>query len=166
MLSSIICLVYFIANNQFLLNWIRINLVKIWFNFPTFIQVPVGSTRSCQTILQYSSYTCEYIKISQQQVMTSMSENWNNWFVAMIASLNIVAKTFAGLLVTIIVTRRRPVLILHLEAKLAKMDCKNEIYTKNWVRSTWLQKSQLCQKSTVNSTEVKVKFNAWKSQLP
>ena len=49
----------------------------------------------------------------------------------MIASLNIVAKTFAGLLVTIIVTRRRPILILHLEEKLAKMDCKNEIYVKN-----------------------------------
>ena len=26
--------------------------------------------------------------------------------------------------------------ILHLEAKYAKMDCKNEIYAKNWVRST------------------------------
>ena len=59
----------------------------------------------------------------------------------MIASLNIVAKTFAktfaGLLATIIVTRRRPVLILHLEAKYAKIGCKNEIYAKNWVRSTW-----------------------------
>ena len=61
----------------------------------------------------------------------------------MIASLNIVAKmfakiakTFAGLLVTIIATRRRPVLIIHLEAKYAKMNCKNEIYAKNWVRST------------------------------
>ena len=61
----------------------------------------------------------------------------------MIASLNIVAKTFAkiaktfaGLLVTIIATRRRPILILHLEAKYAKMDRKNEIYVKNWVRST------------------------------
>ena len=45
----------------------------------------------------------------------------------MIASLNIVAKmfakiakTFAGLS-TIIATRRRPVLILHLDAKYAKM---------------------------------------------
>ena len=61
----------------------------------------------------------------------------------MIESLKIVAKTFAriakmftGLLVTIIATRRRPVLILHLEAKYAKMDCKNEIYVKNWIRST------------------------------
>ena len=68
----------------------------------------------------------------------------------MIASLNIVAKTFAkiaktfakiaktfvGLSVTIMTTKRRPVLILHLVAKYAKMDCKNGIYTKNWVRRT------------------------------
>ena len=57
-----------------------------------------------------------------------------------------VAKTFARLLTTIIATRRRPILILHLEEKYAKMDCKNEIYTKNWVRSTWIAKSQLWQK--------------------
>ena len=38
-----------------------------------------------------------------------------------------IAKTFAGLLMTIIATRRRPVLILHLEAKYAKTDYKNEI---------------------------------------
>ena len=60
----------------------------------------------------------------------------------MIASLNIVAKTFAkmaktfvGLLATIIAIRRRPILIFHLEAKFAKMDFKNEIYAKNWVRN-------------------------------
>ena len=60
-----------------------------------------------------------------------------------IASLNTVAKTFAKIVktfaklsMTIIVTRRRPVLILHLEAKYAKIDCKNEIYAKNWVMST------------------------------
>ena len=47
----------------------------------------------------------------------------------MIASFNIVAKTFAkitktfaGLSLKIIATRRRPVLILHLEAKHAKME--------------------------------------------
>ena len=74
----------------------------------------------------------------------------------MIASLNIVAKTFAkiakmfaGLLATIIATRRRLVLILHLEAKYAKMNCKNEIYAKNWVKSTWTAKSQ-------RSTTIKV----------
>ena len=62
---------------------------------------------------------------------------------ATIASLDTIAKTFAkiaksfvGLSETIIATRRRPILILHLEAKYAKIDCKNEIYTKNWVRST------------------------------
>ena len=56
----------------------------------------------------------------------------------MIASLNIMAKTFAkitkmfvGLLVTIVVIRRRLVLILHLEAKYAKMNYKNEIYVEN-----------------------------------
>ena len=61
----------------------------------------------------------------------------------MIANLNIVAKIFAkiakmfaGLSTTIIATRRRPVLILHLEAKYAKIDCKNGIYVKNWVRRT------------------------------
>ena len=61
----------------------------------------------------------------------------------MIASLNIVAKTFAkiaktfiGLSVTIMATRRRHVLILHLEAEYATMDCKNEIYAKNWVKNT------------------------------
>ena len=55
-----------------------------------------------------------------------------------IASLNTVAKTFAkiaktfaGFSMTIIATRRRPVLILHLEAKYAKIYCKNEIFTKN-----------------------------------
>ena len=37
-----------------------------------------------------------------------------------------IAKTFIGLSVTIIATRRRPTLILHLEVKYAKMDCKNE----------------------------------------
>ena len=67
----------------------------------------------------------------------------------MIASLNIVAKTFAkiaktfaGLSATIIATWRKPVLIFHLEAKYAKMDYKSEIYAKNWIRSTWIAKSQ------------------------
>ena len=46
-----------------------------------------------------------------------------------------IAKTFVGLLVTIVAIKRRPVLILRLEAKYAqkkkKKDCKNEIYVKN-----------------------------------
>jgi len=68
----------------------------------------------------------------------------------LITSLNIMAKmfakitkTFVGLLATIIAKGRRPVIILHLEAKYAKMDCKNENYVKNWVWSTWIAKSQL-----------------------
>ena len=73
-----------------------------------------------------------------------------------IASLNTVAKTFAkiaktfaGLSTTIIAIRRRPVLILHLQAKYAKIDYKNEIYAKNWVRSTWTAKVKSGKKSTV-----------------
>ena len=86
----------------------------------------------------------------------------------MIATFNIVAKTFAkiakmfvALSATIMVTRRRPVLILHLEAKNAKMDCKNGIYAKKWVKRTWTtkvnpnevngQRSTGKSKSTVNS---------------
>ena len=76
-------------------------------------------------------------------VSNSSSRNWNTWFVAMIASLNIVAKTFAkiaktfvGLSTMIIATKRRHVFILHLEAKYTKTDSKNEIYAKNWVRNT------------------------------
>ena len=61
-----------------------------------------------------------------------------------------IAKTFARLSTMIIATRRRPVLILHLEVKYAKIDSKNEIYMKNWVKSTWTAKSQPWQKSMVN----------------
>jgi len=42
-----------------------------------------------------------------------------------------ITKTFVGLLATIVGIRRISVLILHLEEKYAKMDCKNEIYAKN-----------------------------------
>ena len=59
------------------------------------------------------------------------------------------AKTFVGLSTTIIAIRRRPVLILHLEAKYAKMDGKNKIYAKNWVRNTWTAKVNSGKKSTV-----------------
>ena len=63
-----------------------------------------------------------------------------------------IAKTFVGLSVTITATRRRPILILHLEAKYAKMNCKNEIYAKNWVRRTWIAKVNTgeSQRSTIN----------------
>ena len=47
----------------------------------------------------------------------------------------------------IIATRGRPVLILHLEEKYAKIDYKNEIYAKNWVRSTWTAKVNSGKKS-------------------
>ena len=77
----------------------------------------------------------------------------------MIANLYIIAKTFAkiaktfvGLLAMIVAKGRRLVLILHLEAKYAKMDCKNEIYTKNWVRSTWTGKSQYSTLQKLKST--------------
>ena len=76
----------------------------------------------------------------------------------MIASLNIVANTFAGLSTMIIARRTRHVLILYLEAKYVKMDCKNEIYMRK------LGKEHLdCKKSTVNSTE-RSTVNAAKSQ--
>ena len=38
---------------------------------------------------------------------------------------------------------------LSLEAKYAKIYCKNEIYAKNWVRSTWTAKVNSGKKSTV-----------------
>ena len=60
-----------------------------------------------------------------------------------------IAKTFARLSTTIIAIRRRHVLILHLEEKYAKIDCKNEIYAKDWVRSTWTAKVNSGKKSTV-----------------
>ena len=53
-----------------------------------------------------------------------------------------IEKTCVGLSATIVV-KRRPILILYLEAKYAKMVGKNEIYMKNWARSTWTAKSQL-----------------------
>ena len=54
-----------------------------------------------------------------------------------------ITKTFVGLSATIVAKRRRLVLILHLKAKYAKAYYKNEIYLKNWVKSTWTTKSQL-----------------------
>ena len=74
-----------------------------------------------------------------------------------------IAKTFAGLSMTIIATRRRPILILHLEAKNVKIDCKKEIYAKNWVRSTWIAKVNSGKKSKVKvnpKSKSTVKVNA------
>ena len=70
-----------------------------------------------------------------------------------------IAKTFAGLSTTIIAIRRRSILILHLEAKYAKIDYKNEIYAKNWVRSTWTEKVNFGEKSTHGQSQHTVKIN-------
>ena len=80
----------------------------------------------------------------------------------MIASLNIMAKTFAkivktfvGLLATIVVKERRLGLILYLEARYAKMDYKNEIYTKKLGKKHLdCKKSTLGKKSMVNPEKV------------
>ena len=68
----------------------------------------------------------------------SSNKNENNLFVALIASLNIVAKTFIKIAKTIVrlstmsvAIKRRHVLILQLVTKYAKTDYKNEIYKKN-----------------------------------
>ena len=82
-----------------------------------------------------------------------------------------IAKTFAGLSMTIIATRRRPVLILHLEEKYAKIDCRNEIYAKNWVKSTWTAKVNSGKKSKVkvnlkSKSTVKVNVGKRSGQRP
>ena len=71
---------------------------------------------------------------------------------------------FAGFSATIIATRRRPVLILHLEEKYAKIDCKNEIYAKNWVRSTWTTKVNSSKKSTLSQSQRK--STVWSTSWP
>ena len=53
-----------------------------------------------------------------------------------------ITKIFVGLSATIVAKGRRLVLILHLKEKYEKTDCKNEIYAKNWTRSTYTTKSQ------------------------
>ena len=111
--------------------------------------------------LQVKFFTTQFSRVeSGLGINPTPPDRWTA-LLAMIASLNIMAKTFAktfvGLSVTIVAKGRILVLILHLEVKYAKMDCKNEIYVKNLVRSTWTVKSQLWQKvngqrrqSTVN----------------
>ena len=54
-----------------------------------------------------------------------------------------IAKLFVGLTATIVAKGRRPILILHLKETYPKTNYKNEIYAKNWARSTWIAKSQL-----------------------
>ena len=65
---------------------------------------------------------------------------------------------------TIVAIRRRSVLIFHLEEKYAKTNCKNEIYVKNWIKSTWIAKSQLWQK--INDQLCQSQSQRLKSQLP
>ena len=85
----------------------------------------------------------------------------------MVASLNIMAKTFVkivktfvGLSRTIVAIRIRHVLIFHLEAKYAKMDCKNEIYVKTRFPALALQKGQRSKsKSTVNGLVNEVNYD-------
>ena len=36
--------------------------------------------------------------------------------------------------------RKKNILLIHLGTQYAKTDCRNEIYTKNWVRRTWTEK--------------------------
>ena len=74
----------------------------------------------------------------------------------MIASLNImvntfakIAKMFVRLSMTIVAVRRRPILVLHLEAKYSKMDCKNEIYGKKKLSKEHLD----CKKSTPTESQ-------------
>ena len=38
--------------------------------------------------------------------------------------------------------RKKNILLIHLGTQYAKTDCRNEIYTKNWIRRTWPGKSQ------------------------
>ena len=65
-----------------------------------------------------------------------------------------IAKTFVRLLATIVVKGRRLVLILHIGAKYAKTDCKNEIYAKNWARSIWTAKRSTLRKSQRSTAKV------------
>ena len=74
-----------------------------------------------------------------------------------------IAKTIAGLSTTIIATRRRPVLILHLDAKYAKIYCKNEIYSQ--LGKEHLDcKSQLWQKVNGQSKST-VNGQRWRQQV-
>ena len=71
-------------------------------------------------------------------VINSSNRNGNSWFVVLIASLNIMAKTFAKiaktfveLSVMIVAIKWRSVNILHLEAKNAQMNYKIKSTQKN-----------------------------------
>ena len=63
-----------------------------------------------------------------------------------------IAKMFVGLSATIISIKRRHVLILYLEAKNAKIDCKNEIYQK--------KKKKLDKKHRITKSQLSQKINS------
>jgi len=78
------------------------------------------------------------------------------------ASLNIMAKTFAKIakIVCWIISndccnKKKTYPYSSFRSKI----CENEIYTKNWVKSTWSAKSQ-SQQSTVRSTKSTVMMQA------
>ena len=56
---------------------------------------------------------------------------------------------FFGSLDSINGVRKKNIILIHLETQYAKTDCKNEIYAKNWVRRTWIEKVNPKEKSTV-----------------
>ena len=83
-------------------------------------------------------YGDESHQLDTLNVSNSSSRNGSNWFFAFITSLNImvknfakIAKAFVGLSVAIVTRKRNHILIIHLEEKYAKIDCKNENYMKN-----------------------------------
>ena len=45
--------------------------------------------------------------------------------------------------------RKKNIIFIHLETQYAKTYCKNEIYAKNWVRRTLIEKFNLGEKSTI-----------------
>ena len=59
--------------------------------------------------------------------------------------------------------RKKNILLIHLGTQYAKTDCRNEIYTKNWVRRTWPgKKSTVNVRSTVNvGQRSKSTVNVW-----
>ena len=73
-----------------------------------------------------------------------------------------IAKMFVGLSATIVAKGRKLVLILHFKAKNAKMDYKNEIYAKNWIRSTCSAKKSTPKKVNGQSQRP-VKINGQRS---
>ena len=64
---------------------------------------------------------------------------------------------------------RKTSFFIHLETQYAKTDCKNEIFTKNWVRKTWTEKKSTLEKSQRSkSTQVNGLVNddvSWRGRV-